>query len=91
MKMLYTCSSEDELDILLHGTPEQKRKLCRLGSNQQEESSSEDDFEKEMNAELDGTLKAIEKRRRSALGTVYRGLHFMFFFPYIPAKFLAGT
>ncbi|XP_051887246.1 E2F-associated phosphoprotein [Pristis pectinata] len=52
-------SSEDELDILLHGTPERKRKLikeCLTG----ESESSDDEFEKEMAAELDSTMKVIE-------------------------------
>ncbi|XP_059836378.1 E2F-associated phosphoprotein [Hypanus sabinus] len=52
-------SSEDELDVLLHGTPERKRKLireCLTG----ESESSDDEFEKEMAAELDSTMKVIE-------------------------------
>ncbi|KAL4237359.1 hypothetical protein ACF0H5_002077 [Mactra antiquata] len=57
-------SSDDEIDILLHGTPEQKRKLCRRASLANE-SSSEDDFEKEMNAELNGKVKELERRRGS--------------------------
>lgn len=48
-------SSEDEIDIVLHGTPEQKRKLAKQVQGQQ--SSSEDEFEKEMRLELDGIIK----------------------------------
>lgn len=51
-------SSEDELDIILHGTPEQKRKLQR--SLSQKDSSSEDEFEKEMNKELNARVEALE-------------------------------
>lgn len=56
-------SSDDDIEILLHGTPEQKRKLHKKRTDGG--SSSEDDFEREMNEELDGTVKAIEKRRGS--------------------------
>ena len=62
---LFFCSSEDEFDIILHGTPEQKRKLCRRGQGKGDKSSSEDEFEKEMNAELNGHVKALERKRRS--------------------------
>lgn len=58
-------SSDDEIDILLHGTPEQKRKLCCSGRGKGDKSSSEDEFEKEMNAELNGHVKALEKKRGS--------------------------
>ncbi|XP_030070968.1 E2F-associated phosphoprotein isoform X2 [Microcaecilia unicolor] len=53
-------SSEDEVDILLHGTPEQKRKLIREYLTGESESSSGDEFEKEMEAELTCTIKAME-------------------------------
>uniref|UniRef100_UPI00398F5112 E2F-associated phosphoprotein n=1 Tax=Pristiophorus japonicus TaxID=55135 RepID=UPI00398F5112 len=52
-------SSEDELDILLHGTPERKRKLIKEYLTGESESS-DDEFEKEMAAELDSTMKVIE-------------------------------
>ncbi|XP_055508060.1 E2F-associated phosphoprotein [Leucoraja erinacea] len=52
-------SSEDELDILLHGTPERKRKLIKEYLTGESESS-DDEFEKEMAAELDTTMKVIE-------------------------------
>ncbi|XP_078092174.1 E2F-associated phosphoprotein [Mustelus asterias] len=52
-------SSEDELDILLHGTPECKRKLIKEYLTGESESSG-DEFEKEMAAELDSTMKIIE-------------------------------
>lgn len=53
-------SSEDELDVLLHGTPDQKRKLIREYLTGESESSSEDEFEKEMEKELSSTMKTIE-------------------------------
>ena len=56
-------SSEDELDIILHGTPEQKRKLSRsLSRGSLELSSSEDEFEKEMERELDDTMRRHEEQ-----------------------------
>ncbi|ELK30340.1 Pyruvate kinase isozymes M1/M2 [Myotis davidii] len=57
-------SSEDEVDVLLHGTPDQKRKLireCLTG----ESESSEDEFEKEMEAELNSTIKTMEVKLSS--------------------------
>ncbi|XP_069494558.1 E2F-associated phosphoprotein [Ambystoma mexicanum] len=53
-------SSEDEVDVLLHGTPDQKRKLIRECLTGESESSSDDEFEKEMAAELNCTMKALE-------------------------------
>ncbi|XP_026869000.2 E2F-associated phosphoprotein [Electrophorus electricus] len=53
-------SSEDELDVLLNGTPEQKKKLIREYLTGESESSSGDEFEKEMEAELSSTLKSME-------------------------------
>lgn len=53
-------SSEDELDVLLNGTPEQKKKLIREYLTGESESSSEDEFEKEMEAELSTTIKTLE-------------------------------
>ncbi|XP_014374438.1 E2F-associated phosphoprotein [Alligator sinensis] len=53
-------SSEDEVDVLLHGTPDQKRKLIRECLTGESESSSEDEFQKEMEAELDCTMKTME-------------------------------
>ncbi|XP_063803944.1 E2F-associated phosphoprotein isoform X2 [Pseudophryne corroboree] len=52
--------AEDELDVLLHGTPEQKRKLIRECLTGESESSSEDEFEKEMEKELNSTMKTVE-------------------------------
>ncbi|XP_052041820.1 E2F-associated phosphoprotein isoform X1 [Apodemus sylvaticus] len=60
-------SSEDEVEVLLHGTSDQKRKLireCLTG----ESESSEDEFEKEMEAELNSTMKTMEDKL-SSLGT----------------------
>ncbi|CAM4648988.1 unnamed protein product [Leuciscus chuanchicus] len=53
-------SSEDELDILLNGTPDQKKKLIREYLTGESESSSGDEFEKEMEAELSSTMKSLE-------------------------------
>ncbi|XP_077587064.1 E2F-associated phosphoprotein isoform X2 [Stigmatopora nigra] len=53
-------SSEDELDVLLSGTPEQKKKLIREYLTGESESSSDDDFEKEMEAELSTTIRTME-------------------------------
>ncbi|XP_040825304.1 E2F-associated phosphoprotein isoform X2 [Ochotona curzoniae] len=61
-------SSEDEVDVLLHGTPDQKRKLLRECLTGESESSSEDEFEKEMEAELNSTIKTMEDKL-SSLGT----------------------
>lgn len=56
----HTLSSEDELDILLNGTPDQKKKLIREYLTGESESSSGDEFEKEMEAELSSTIKSME-------------------------------
>ena len=71
-------SSEDEIDIILHGTAHQRRQLKRAHDKEQrsrskspkrsvqeqvDASSSEDDFEKEMNAELDRTVRLLERSR----------------------------
>uniref|UniRef100_A0A8C6STG6 E2f-associated phosphoprotein n=1 Tax=Neogobius melanostomus TaxID=47308 RepID=A0A8C6STG6_9GOBI len=53
-------SSEDELEVLLNGTPQQKRKLLREYLTGESESSSGDEFEKEMEAELSTTIKSLE-------------------------------
>ncbi|XP_057344487.1 E2F-associated phosphoprotein isoform X4 [Manis pentadactyla] len=58
-------SSEDEVDVLLHGTPDQKRKLIRECLTGESESSSEDEFEKEMEAELNYTIKTMEDKLSS--------------------------
>ncbi|XP_025849135.1 E2F-associated phosphoprotein-like [Vulpes vulpes] len=55
-------SSEDEVDVLLHGTPDQKGKLIRECLTGESESSSEDEFEKEMEAELNSTIKTMEDK-----------------------------
>ncbi|XP_058471203.1 E2F-associated phosphoprotein [Solea solea] len=53
-------SSEDELDILLNGTAAQKKKLIREYLTGESESSSGDEFEKEMEAELSSTIRNME-------------------------------
>ncbi|XP_038073173.1 E2F-associated phosphoprotein-like [Patiria miniata] len=60
-------SSDDELDILLHGTQQQKRRLTRsLSRGSLEMSSSEDEFEKEMEKELEETMRQHEQQFASA-------------------------
>ncbi|XP_042302245.1 E2F-associated phosphoprotein isoform X1 [Sceloporus undulatus] len=68
-------SSEDEVDVLLHGTPEQKRKLIRECLTGESESSSDDEFQKEMEAELACTMKNMEGKWKSQLtdGTASAG------------------
>lgn len=61
-------SSEDELDILLNGTPDQKKKLLREYLTGESESSSGDEFEKEMEAELTTTMQSIEGNWAAPLG-----------------------
>ncbi|GFR82680.1 E2F-associated phosphoprotein [Elysia marginata] len=67
-------SSEDEINIILHGTPEQRRKLQHLHRKRLSEtksnedlamnsSSSEDEFEKEMETELNLQVELLEKSR----------------------------
>ena len=51
--------------MLLHGTPDQKRKLIRECLTGESESSSEDEFEKEMEAELNSTIKTMEDKLSS--------------------------
>ncbi|XP_071283014.1 E2F-associated phosphoprotein isoform X2 [Agelaius tricolor] len=58
-------SSEDEVDVLLHGTPDQKRKLIRECLTGESESSSDDEFQKEMEAELNTTMKTMEGKWKS--------------------------
>ena len=58
--MFYASSSEDEIDVILHGTPEQKRKLRRRSIGRKS-SSSEDEFEKEMERELNTKMTTLEK------------------------------
>ncbi|KAK6997747.1 E2F-associated phosphoprotein [Biomphalaria glabrata] len=68
-------SSDDEIDIILHGTPEQRKKLKQSyrkkhqgqqqskKSNLTSKSSSEDEFEKEMNSELNKQVQVLESNR----------------------------
>lgn len=46
--------------MLLNGTPEQKKKLIREYLTGESESSSGDEFEKEMEAELSSTIRTLE-------------------------------
>ncbi|XP_028854968.1 E2F-associated phosphoprotein [Denticeps clupeoides] len=63
-------SSDDELDVLLNGTPEQKKKLLREYLTGESESSSGDEFEKEMEAELSTTMKSMECKWAAPHGQV---------------------
>lgn len=69
LNLSFPFSSEDEVDVLLHGTPEQKRKLIRECLTGESESSSEDEFQKEMEAELDCTMKSIAGKWKSQLAS----------------------
>uniref|UniRef100_UPI0035902692 E2F-associated phosphoprotein-like n=1 Tax=Myxine glutinosa TaxID=7769 RepID=UPI0035902692 len=53
-------SSEDELEILLSGTPEQKHRYLRECITGMSEGESEDDFAKEMDSELETVVQAVE-------------------------------
>ncbi|XP_030574181.1 E2F-associated phosphoprotein isoform X1 [Archocentrus centrarchus] len=66
-------SSEDELDVLLNGTPEQKKKLIREYLTGESESSSGDEFEKEMEAELSSTIRTMEGNWAPAAVETSRG------------------
>ncbi|XP_075908046.1 E2F-associated phosphoprotein isoform X1 [Petromyzon marinus] len=52
-------SSEDEVDVLLNGPAKRKRRLIREVLTGESESSSDDDFVKEMAKELDSTVREI--------------------------------
>jgi len=67
-------SSDDDIDTILKGTQEQRQKLKKLHNRQIKQRSfqttkddgsvsSEDDFEKEMNAELNENVKYLEAFR----------------------------
>lgn len=51
--------------MLLHGTPDQKRKLIRECLTGESESSSDDEFQKEMEAELNTTMRTMEGKWKS--------------------------
>jgi len=57
-----TCSSDDDIDTILHSTSEHRRRPKRLHELREEESSSEDEFEKEMASELNAKMKKIERQ-----------------------------
>lgn len=61
-------SSEDEVEVILHGTPEQKRRLQRRSLAQ--DSSSDDEFEKEMEAELNQTMKNLKRKNKEGIHIV---------------------
>ena len=62
---MITFSSDDDINVILHGTPEQKRRLRRRSLGK--ESSSEDDFEKEMDAELDDTIRKLQSSQKQGM------------------------
>ncbi|XP_008313075.1 E2F-associated phosphoprotein [Cynoglossus semilaevis] len=68
-------SSEDELEILLNGTPDQKKKLIREYLTGESESSSGDEFEKEMEAELSCTIKTMEGSWKTSEEAGAEGAH----------------
>lgn len=53
------------MDVLLHGTPDQKRKLIRECLTGESESSSDDEFQKEMEAELNTTMRTMQGKWKS--------------------------
>lgn len=61
MILIWFNSSEDEVDVILHGTPQQKRKLRRRSLGHKS-SSSEDEFEKEMTQDLNRAMSAINQQ-----------------------------
>ncbi|XP_076100514.1 E2F-associated phosphoprotein-like [Mytilus galloprovincialis] len=65
-------SSDDDIEVILHGTPEQKRKL-QTKVQQRHDSSSEDDFEKEMNNELNKHIKGLVNERSSNVAETVQG------------------
>ena len=84
VKIIY--SSEDEIDILLHGTEKQRQKLMKTRSTRErKDSSSEDEFEKQMSKELNSTVELVqaahnrssgEKLPGSDQGTSHRGKYY---------------
>jgi len=67
MFMVCVCvfSSDDDIDVILHGTTKQQERLMKR--TLKEESSSEDEFEKEMASELNAKMKTIEKHWSTGL------------------------
>ena len=70
-KIFLFFSSDDELDVLLNGTPDQNKKLIREYLTGESESSSADEFDKEMEAELTSTVKAMEGSWAPAAGSTH--------------------
>jgi hypothetical protein len=60
--MSFVCinSSDDDLDIVLHGSLEQRKRLFKRRAGGAGGESSEDDFEKEMKAELNNTMNKLQ-------------------------------
>ncbi|CAD7673127.1 unnamed protein product [Nyctereutes procyonoides] len=72
----YAVEEPDEVDVLLHGTPDRKGKLIRECLTESE-PSSEDEFEKEMEAELNSTIKTMEdKNVGTSLTKYYNDIYF---------------
>ena len=66
------CSSDEDIDAILRGTAEQQRRHKRLRELREEkESSSEDEFEKEMESELNAKMKKIERQWAAGDGIHY--------------------
>jgi len=67
LSVLAVClfSSDDDIDVILRGTVDQQHRL--MHQTVKEKSSSEDEFEKEMQSELDDKMKTIEQRWTTGL------------------------
>jgi len=55
-------SSDDDIETMLHSTAQLRHRPKRLRELREEESSSEDEFEKEMTSELNAKMKRIERQ-----------------------------
>lgn len=79
--------------MLLNGTPDQKKKLIREYLTGESESSSGDEFEKEMEAELSSTMKTMEGTWGPTAAGNARSIYFQtdvgFFFFSLQTKFLS--
>jgi len=57
-----TCSSDDDIDAILRSTAGARHRAKRSRELREEESTSEDEFEKEMASELNAKMKKIERQ-----------------------------
>jgi hypothetical protein len=70
LNVVCVASSDEDLDIILHGTLEQRKQLRRRRTGGK--LSSEDEFEKELNAELNFTMKKLGASCTSIAKGIYR-------------------